>query len=310
MLKPQNDGGTRAAGTTGSSATMEPKPTSPAAATGGVAGDGHAVRRRRRRTTTRDASCQTEDAPLGPQEPAPATKRKALEHGASSTRGLEEPSQKKTAKRSGWSGPAGTPLAAPEIQAAAEQFFDTVVKPQRETAAAAAASAGGECSGALPCAAAIMTARPLPLRCPPYPKNGTGEDVDKWNLECRRISSLVAKDPLTKLVKNLPTMREPEDPETVELGAVASSRDKAMVLAAARSIFSVSSVLDGKVICQCTGIVIVLPDGGSRRDGAAACRRDARAAAAGAPEAYARVGPSGGASRMGAAALPPAVSAA
>uniref|UniRef100_A0A0A9D0T3 Uncharacterized protein n=1 Tax=Arundo donax TaxID=35708 RepID=A0A0A9D0T3_ARUDO len=85
------------------------------------------------------------------------------------------------------------PLSAPEIQAAAELVggseANEVEKRQRETAAA---SAGGECSGASPDLTTIP-ARPLPLRCPPCPKNGTRKNMRAWNLECRRISRLVAE---------------------------------------------------------------------------------------------------------------------
>ncbi|KAL6651574.1 hypothetical protein ACP70R_010499 [Stipagrostis hirtigluma subsp. patula] len=224
---------------------MEPRSSHLAAASGEATSEDHGDRRRR---STRDAACQTELAPE--EEPGPAMTMKNFRCGLPSTTGPEEPSQKK-AKRSGWSGPAGLPVAAPEIQAAAERFFDTVAQRQRE---AAAASARGDCSGASRAAAATIAARPLPLRFPPYPKNGKGTDVRNWMKECRRLE-LVAEDPLAKLVEDLPTLREPNDPDTAE--AVGSSRDKAMVLAAARSIVSVSSVaLDGKVICQCTGIVI------------------------------------------------------
>uniref|UniRef100_K3ZDD7 PDZ domain-containing protein n=1 Tax=Setaria italica TaxID=4555 RepID=K3ZDD7_SETIT len=65
------------------------------------------------------------------------------------------------------------------------------------------------------------------------------------------ISKPAARDPRD----NLPTVVEPEDPETAE--SVASSRDKALVRDAARSTVSVSSIaLDGKVIDQQTRIVI------------------------------------------------------
>nr|XP_034584804.1 uncharacterized protein LOC117847669 [Setaria viridis] len=80
--------------------------------------------------------------------------------------------------------------------------------------------------------------------------------MHKWNLERRRIDKLVGKDPRTKLLENLPTLRKPKDPDTRD--AVASSRDKEMVLHVARSIVSVSSSIatDGNFIWQCTGIVV------------------------------------------------------
>nr|CAB3488569.1 unnamed protein product [Digitaria exilis] len=55
--------------------------------------------------------------------------------------------------------------------------------------------------------------------------------------------------------RDLPTVVKPKDPETAE--SVASSRDKALVRGAARSVVSVfSTALDGKVIERCTGIFV------------------------------------------------------
>ncbi|CAN6236548.1 unnamed protein product [Urochloa humidicola] len=144
----------------------------------------------------------------------------------------------------------------PEMRAEAARLLDQsrmkeTESRQRETAAS---SPGGGCSGASPDVATISD-RPLPPRCPPYPENASTKDLHKWNMEFRRISKLYASDPLAKLLDNLPTQRKPNHPKTHD--AVASSKDKEMVLRVARSIVNVSSTtLDGNVICRCTGIVV------------------------------------------------------
>ncbi|TVU16444.1 hypothetical protein EJB05_40009, partial [Eragrostis curvula] len=175
---------------------MEPKPTSLAAASAEVTGEGCAEPR----SSGRDAACQTDhDLFLGPAEPAPATKRKNFEE-QSMTTNPEEDELRKKAKQLGWSGPAGMPLSVP---------------------------------GILEEAGLVM---------------GTSE-TDEENRQ--RDSTAI----LSEIVTNLPTLRNPKDPDTAE--AVASSRDKAIVMAAARSVVCVSSVpLDGKVTDQCSGIVV------------------------------------------------------
>ncbi|CAN6277238.1 unnamed protein product [Urochloa humidicola] len=196
----------------------------------------------RRKNNSRDAACQTDDPFLGPEESSPATKRKGFERGEQAMTGPDEPSQKK-AKQSGWSRPAGM---MPEMRAEAARLLDQsrmkeTESRQRETAAS---SPGGGCSGASPDVATISD-RPLPPRCPPYPENASTKDLHKWNMEFRRISKLYASDPLAKLLDNLPTQRKPNHPKTHD--AVASSKDKEMVLRVARSIVNVSSTTLGKI---------------------------------------------------------------
>ncbi|CAL5014331.1 unnamed protein product [Urochloa decumbens] len=139
-----------------------------------------------------------------------------------------------------------------KIQAAATELVggsntDTGRKQQRRKMVDAAV---GEGCSALPAAPTINTP-PLPPRCPPFPKSGKRKAVREWNIECRRISKLAAKDPR----RNLPTVVKPKDPYTAD--SVASSRDKALVRNAARSIVNVSSITpDGNVIRRCTGFIL------------------------------------------------------
>ncbi|OQU82513.1 hypothetical protein SORBI_3006G254200 [Sorghum bicolor] len=97
-----------------------------------------------------------------------------------------------------------------------------------------------------------LTPHHSPLRCPQYPKSGKRKALREWNMECRRISKLAAKDPR----RRLPTVIEPKDPATSD--SVASPRDKALVRGVGRSIVSVSSIAPGDddVTCQCTGIFV------------------------------------------------------
>ncbi|CAN6241267.1 unnamed protein product [Urochloa humidicola] len=200
-----------------------------------------------RKNNTRDAACQTDDLFLGhEQESSPAMKRKVFESGGQATTGPDEQSYQKKAKQSGRSLPAGM---MPEMRAVAAKLLD------RSRMKEAASSAGGGCSGASSPDVTSNTARPLLPRCPPCPKNASRKKMHEWNMECRRISKLYAEDPLAKLLANLPTQRKSKKAETHD--AVASSKDKEMVLRVARSIVSVSSTaLDGNFICQCTGIVV------------------------------------------------------
>uniref|UniRef100_K3ZEG8 Uncharacterized protein n=1 Tax=Setaria italica TaxID=4555 RepID=K3ZEG8_SETIT len=136
----------------------------------------------------------------------------------------------------------------PDIKAVAAKLLDRsrrkeVESRQRETAAS---SAGGGASSAI----ATIVDRPLPIRFPPW--NASLEDMHKWNLERRRIDKLVGKDPRTKLLENLPTLRKPKDPDTRD--AVASSRDKRRWFCTWHAPSSVFP--HGNFIWQCTGIVV------------------------------------------------------
>ncbi|CAL4953252.1 unnamed protein product [Urochloa decumbens] len=98
-------------------------------------------------------------------------------------------------------------------------------------------------------------------RYPPYPKGGKVNDVRKWAKECKRVNEILRKD----MDFDIPTMSKPKDPYTTK--AVQSSRDKVVVLRAARSIVSVSYIMDdGQRLPRCTGIIIKqLPDSGRHR---------------------------------------------
>uniref|UniRef100_A0A0E0HYF1 PDZ domain-containing protein n=1 Tax=Oryza nivara TaxID=4536 RepID=A0A0E0HYF1_ORYNI len=88
---------------------------------------------------------------------------------------------------------------------------------------------------------------PAPRRpqYPPFPEDGNVEDVRKWNDECHEV----------KRDKDIPIKTEPKDPYTTE--AIQSSRDKVVVLQAARAIVSISHIMDdGQRRPQCTGIII------------------------------------------------------
>ncbi|KAF8660326.1 hypothetical protein HU200_057903 [Digitaria exilis] len=113
-------------------------------------------------------------------------------------------------------------------------------------------AAGEGSSALLPAAAPTINIPPLPLRCPPFPKSGKRKAVEEWNAECRRISKLATKDPRRKF----PTVIEPKDPYTAD--TVASSRDKALVRNAARSVVNITSIKpDGNTIHSCcTGFIV------------------------------------------------------
>ncbi|OEL14224.1 hypothetical protein BAE44_0024755 [Dichanthelium oligosanthes] len=174
-------------------------------------------------------------------------KRKVFESGEQTATDPNKPFQnQKKAKQSGWSRPAGVLVSVPEIKAVAARLLDRsrtkdAENRQPETAAS---SAGGECSGASP-AVATIAARPLPLRCPPCPKNGTRRQVREWNMECRRISKLVAQGPLTKLVENLPTLRKPHWHRR-RCGQLKRQGDGS----------GCGRLHHGSVIWQCSGIVV------------------------------------------------------
>jgi hypothetical protein len=97
-----------------------------------------------------------------------------------------------------------------------------------------------------------LAARPLPPRYPPFPTNGTIEDISKYNTETVRIHQLGLKDP----ARNLPTVtRQVKDPITA--AATSRLRDKDAVLKAASSIVDVTSTaLDGSRNFRCTGIIL------------------------------------------------------
>ncbi|CAO1944068.1 unnamed protein product [Urochloa humidicola] len=96
--------------------------------------------------------------------------------------------------------------------------------------------------------AAAVALRP---RYPPYPRGGKVNDVRKWSKECKRINEILRKD----MDFDVPTMSKAKDPYTTK--AVQSSRDKLVVLRAARSIVSVSYIMDdGQRLPRCTGVII------------------------------------------------------
>ncbi|KAK3141233.1 hypothetical protein QOZ80_4BG0331220 [Eleusine coracana subsp. coracana] len=108
------------------------------------------------------------------------------------------------------------------------------------------ASAAGKGSSASP-----GNSPPPPVRFPPYPKNGTARDVVRWSIKCRKIEKKAKEDPR----RNLPTVRNPKDPETTN--AVQLPEEKKRIINAARSTVSVSSIgQDGVKIRQCSGIII------------------------------------------------------
>uniref|UniRef100_A0A0D9W487 PDZ domain-containing protein n=1 Tax=Leersia perrieri TaxID=77586 RepID=A0A0D9W487_9ORYZ len=90
-----------------------------------------------------------------------------------------------------------------------------------------------------------------PPRFPPYPTGGSSSDVRKWDKECDRIRKIIGE--LRKDHDNdLPTMKKAKDPYTTQ--AMQSSRDKEVVLNAARGIVSVCHIL--MRLPRCTGIII------------------------------------------------------
>uniref|UniRef100_A0A0D9ZV97 Plant heme peroxidase family profile domain-containing protein n=1 Tax=Oryza glumipatula TaxID=40148 RepID=A0A0D9ZV97_9ORYZ len=97
---------------------------------------------------------------------------------------------------------------------------------------------------------------PAPRRpqYPPFLEDGNVEDVHKWNDECHEVSKIIKKIEKER-DKDIPIKTEPKDPYTTE--AIQSSREKVVVLHAARAIVSISHIMDdGQRRPQCTGIII------------------------------------------------------
>ncbi|CAL5029560.1 unnamed protein product [Urochloa decumbens] len=130
----------------------------------------------------------------------------------------------------------------------AEESVVLVTQQQANQAEKTSAATVGEGSGAS--AAALHHPRP---RYPPYPKGGKTKDVREWMKECRKVNEMIRE--LDDLDYDIPTMMAPKDPGTSK--AVQSSKDKVVVLRAARSIVSVAYITDdGQKLPRCTGIII------------------------------------------------------
>jgi len=106
----------------------------------------------------------------------------------------------------------------------------------------------------------VLAAAPR-LRYPPFPRTCKLKDIRNWEKECNRIKKILEKD---NIDCDIPTMSKPKDPFTTE--AVQSSKDKEVVLRAARNIVMVSYIMDdGRREPQCSGIIIKqLSDGSGR----------------------------------------------
>ncbi|CAN6229882.1 unnamed protein product [Urochloa humidicola] len=90
-------------------------------------------------------------------------------------------------------------------------------------------------------------------RYPPYPKGGNSNDVRKWKKECDKVNKMIRE--LDDLDYDIPTMTAPKDSGTTK--AVQSSKDKVVVLRAARIIVSIAYIKDdGQRVPHCTGIII------------------------------------------------------
>ncbi|TVU16453.1 hypothetical protein EJB05_40019 [Eragrostis curvula] len=95
---------------------------------------------------------------------------------------------------------------------------------------------------------------PVPI-FPPRPKDGTPQKIRNWRKECKQIQeeyeALLGSDS----DKSYPTLRALEDQGTTN--AVQDWKSKQAVLAAARSIVSVTPVLaDGKTGLPCSGFIL------------------------------------------------------
>ncbi|RLN23892.1 hypothetical protein C2845_PM07G30850 [Panicum miliaceum] len=108
-----------------------------------------------------------------------------------------------------------------------EEEAEAVQKNQPGKASAAIVGQGSRASAAAP-----------RLRYPPMPTPIKHKDMLKWYKECERISEILDKD----IDYDIPTMRKPKDPLTTK--AVKSSKDKEVVLRAARNIVIVSYMMD------------------------------------------------------------------
>ncbi|KAG2602534.1 hypothetical protein PVAP13_5KG695200 [Panicum virgatum] len=106
----------------------------------------------------------------------------------------------------------------------------------------------------------VLAAAPR-LRYPPFPRTCKLKDIRNWEKECNRIKKILEKD---NIDCDIPTMSKPKDPFTTE--AVQSSKDKEVVLRAARNIVMVSYIMDdGRREPQCSDIIIKqLSDGSGR----------------------------------------------
>lgn len=142
---------------------------------------------------------------------------------------------------------APTPKKAKQEEAQAGQRAEESVvtqqqKDQHGETSAATAGEGSSGSAAAP--------RPQYPRYPPYPRTGKVEDLRKWSKKCDKVNEMIKK--VDDLDYSIPTLCAPKDPGTTR--AVQSSKDKVVVLRAARSIAYIMD--DGKRLPRCTGIII------------------------------------------------------
>jgi len=134
---------------------------------------------------------------------------------------------------------------------------------EQEEAAAVQKNQPGKASAAIVGQGSRSSAAAPRLRYPPCPKIIKHRDMLKWYKECERISEILDKD----IDYDIPTMRKPKDPLTTK--AVQSSKDKEVVLRAARNVVIVSySKDDGRREPRCNGIIIKELSDGSGKYGA------------------------------------------
>ncbi|CAD6259182.1 unnamed protein product [Miscanthus lutarioriparius] len=101
----------------------------------------------------------------------------------------------------------------------------------------------------------IASSRPLPHRCPMYPRGGSREEIAEWHRATRVAYEKAANDP----VSNPPILRETKGRETPSSSEVISTRQREVLFRLSSSIVSISSTRvgdDGVPVWEFTGIVI------------------------------------------------------
>ncbi|EES13025.2 uncharacterized protein LOC8082545 [Sorghum bicolor] len=101
----------------------------------------------------------------------------------------------------------------------------------------------------------IASSRPLPHRCPSFPKGRSRQDIAEWHEATRVAYEKAANDP----VSNPPILRETKGRETPSSSEVISMRQREMLFRLSSSIVSISSTRvgdDGVPVWEFTGVVI------------------------------------------------------